>query len=633
MKKLIFALIATMLLVPVVLAIPTNPAGRASAVVEPSDAKVEVPEQTIESSPVLFKRIIVAGTSSFDKVIYKLVGCTIIHELNDATALKCPAGIAATLGAREDRIFYILDLEADVQINADDVWAQGIDGTGVNVAVLDTGIDTDHPELIDSYLGGYDYVYDDDYPEDDHGHGTHVSGIITANGVDANAKGVAPGAGIYMYKVCDAGGSCYESDMMAAMEAAVLTDAKVMSISIGGGNFAGENCDSDPLAAKVNWVVSKGIAVVVASGNDQFYVSSPACASGAIAVGAVDKNGLMASWSNFGPSLDIVAPGVNIYSSIIGGYASWSGTSMSTPHVSGTVALVLEANPGLTVNEIKTALYETADPINPDSVCYGVVKKRGPMYWIGQVDCSSDNYGAGIVNAYGAVNYYVPTVVCSSDMECDDANECTTDVCINPGTTSSYCENTAIADDTTCTGGICCGGVCSAAACTEDLNCDDTNECTVDTCYFGGTCSAYCGYTNVVDNTACTGGICCSGTCTVATCSVDADCDDAEICTTDTCIDTGTCSASCSNTWLSCSLTSDGCCGPGCTSETDADCVAGPVCGDGYCEGEDLEEDCKICPEDCPSKIHPRKGLTWCCGDGTCSGKGESADNCPVDCA
>jgi len=72
--------------------------------------------------------------------------------------------------------------------------------------------------------------------------------------------------------------------MMTAMEAAVLTDAKVMSISIGGGNFTGESCDSDPLAAKVNWVANQGITVVVASGNDRFFVSSPACASGAIAV-------------------------------------------------------------------------------------------------------------------------------------------------------------------------------------------------------------------------------------------------------------------------------------------------------------------------------------------------------------
>ena len=529
-------------------------------------------------------RVIAPTTSFMDKLVFRMKGCSIMHELNDATALKCPAGIAKNLNVREDRIFQIVDLEADQQIHADDVWAQGIDGTGINVAVLDTGIDMDHPELDDCYIGGYDYVDDDNLPEDWHGHGTHVSGIITADGVDANAKGVAPGAGIYMYKVCGTYG-CYETDMMAAMEAAVLTDAKVMSISIGGGNFAGENCDSDPLAAKVNWVVNNGITVVVASGNDRYYVSSPACASGAIAVGATDTNGLMASFSNFGPALDIVAPGVAIYSSLIGGYGYMGGTSMSTPHVSGTVALMLEANPGLTVGEIKTALDETADPINLDSVCYGVVRIRGRTVEIGVVECTSDNYGAGIVDAYGAVNYYAPTVVCSSDTECDDTNECTTDTCVEPGTTSSYCENTAVVDDTTCTDGICCGGTCSAA-----------------------------------------------------TCSVDADCDDAETCTTDTCYSRGTCSAFCSNEWSPCNLLeSDGCCGPECTSETDVDCVVLVVCGDDICagnfEGQLNGEDCNTCPADCLSRTTGKPSGRYCCGNGICESAEEILGNCLVDCS
>lgn len=563
----------------------------------PSDTLVEVPEQAIDSSPVI-ERVIAPGTSSFDKVIYKLLGCTVIHELSDATALKCPAGVIIS-NAREDRIFHIMDLEADVQIHADDVWAEGIDGTGVNVAVLDTGIDTDHPELSDSIVGCETFVEGTTTCEDDHGHGTHVSGIITANGVDSMAKGVAPGAGIYMYKVCSAGGSCYESDMMAAMESAVLTDAKVMSISIGGGNFAGENCDSDPLAAKVNWVVNQGITVAVASGNDQFFVSSPACASGAVAVGAVDKNGLMAYFSNFGPSLDIVAPGVDIYSSIIDGYASWSGTSMSTPHVSGTVALVLDANPSLIVEEIKTALYETADPINPDSVCYGVVRQRGAAVWIGEVECTSDNYGAGIVDAYGAVNYYVPPEPeCAVSEDCDDGLYCNgAETCV-----SGFCQSGTPVDCSyldQCNDGVCDEELdkCITQAKTDGTSCEDDLFCT--------------------ENDYCSAGTCLSGT--------SKTCDDGESCTTDSCnedLDV------CKNIWPECGL-DDECCGPLCDSTNDADCVAG-VCGDGYCEGETLGEDCNTCPEDCPSKT--TKKFSWCCGDGICSGKGENADNCPVDC-
>ena len=440
------------------------------------------------------KRVIADSTSPIDKFIFRMKGCTIVHELSDATALKCPVGVTIS-NAREDRIFHIVDLEADVQIHADDVWAQGVEGTGVNVAVLDTGIDLNHQELEGSYQGGYDYVDDDDTPEDWHGHGTHVSGIITADGVDGNAVdgnaiGVAPGAGIYMYKVCGTYG-CYESDMMAAMEAAVAKKSedptlKVMSISIGGGNFAGEDCDSDPLAAKVNWVVNQGITVAVASGNDRYYVSSPACASGAIAVGAVDKSGEMYTYSNYGPALDIVAPGVSIYSSLPDDtYGSWTGTSMATPHVSGTVALMLEDNPDLTVDEIKTALYETADPINPTSVCYGATR-RGRFYLIREVECTSDNYGAGIVDAYAALTYTTSTTTTTT-----------------PTTTT--------------------------------------------------------------------------------------------------------------------------------TTPTTTTTIGGEYCGNGYCAGADLGEDCYTCPTDCPSKTVGQN--TWCCGDGTCSGKGENADNCPVDCA
>lgn len=415
-------------------------------------------------------RVIADTTSPWLKSAYKLMGCQVVHELNDTTALKCPAKVASLLGLREDRIFQIMDLDADAQINADDVWAQGIDGTGVNVAVLDTGIDTNHPELADSIVGCETFV-DGTTCEDDHGHGTHVSGIITANGVDSMAKGVAPGAGIYMYKVCDAGGSCYESDMMAAMEAAVLTDAKVMSISIGGGNFSGENCDKDSLAKKVNWVVNQGIIVAVSAGNDKFFVSSPACASGAIAVGAVDKDGFMAYFTNFGPALDIVAPGVSIYSTLPNSevtltsyygldYGSLSGTSMSAPHIAGTAALALDANPSLTVDELKTALYETADPINPESTCYGVVRKRGRNYWISEVECTSDNFGAGIVNAYGAVNYYVPTVCGNETIEGIEE-------CDGGSLGEATCESLGFS-----------GGI---LGCTADCT-FDTSDCTAPTC-------------------------------------------------------------------------------------------------------------------------------------------------------
>ena len=139
-------------------------------------------------------RVMADTTGIIDKLVFRIRGCEILHELSDATALKCPADIVPKLNVREDTIFHIMDMGANLQINADDVWALGYTGSGVTVAILDTGIDTDHPELVDSIMGGKGFGYAT--YEDDHGHGTHVAGIITANGAGGTplgyAKGVAP---------------------------------------------------------------------------------------------------------------------------------------------------------------------------------------------------------------------------------------------------------------------------------------------------------------------------------------------------------------------------------------------------------------------------------------------------------
>ena len=338
---------------------------------------------------------VIAHTNSFiDRTMFRIQGCKIIHELNDATAMECPEGVASNF--ETDEVYHVMDLQADKQINADKVWLQGYTGSGVTVAVLDTGIDTDNPELAGSIAGGQGFGYAT--YEDDNGHGTHVSGIITANGVDPNAKGVAPDVNIWMAKVCDSTGSCYVSDIATAIDYVVKgpdgipnngdEPAKIISISLGGGGTSGANCDSDYLASEVNWAVDNGVTVVVAAGNSAGIVSSPACASKAIAVGAVDKSDVRASFSGTGSALDIMTPGVNIYSPIIGGYASWSGTSMATPHISATIALLRQKNPLLTDSQIKDALYKTA-------------KDLGSTGW-------DKYYGWGRVDALAAVNSVSP---------------------------------------------------------------------------------------------------------------------------------------------------------------------------------------------------------------------------------
>jgi len=445
-----------------------------------------------------FSRLIVPSTSFLDKIHYRLKGCKIIHELNDATALSCPTEIEIK-NAFEDGVYHIMDLEADAQINADDVWALGYKGSGVTVAVLDTGIDTDHPELVSSIAGGKGFGYAG--YEDDHGHGTHVSGIITADGVGGSpqgfAKGVAPDTQVWMAKVCDASGSCYTSDIAAAIEYVVNNNiAKIMSISLGGGGTSGANCDTDYLAQKVNWAVNNGVTVVAAAGNTSGKVSSPGCASKAIAVGAVNKSDVRASWSGTGLALDIMAPGVSIYSSVIGGYATWSGTSMATPHISAVVALLKQVNSALTDAEIKDALYKTA-------------KDLGTAGW-------DKYYGWGRVDALAAVNYVKPPEPeCTVDADCDPR-----DNWYNIGSSYTCCNGNQVCTcqdqeyrDYYCSGGTCIYNVTGSQTVTSKCTiCNDNNECTTDSC--DATLKA-CSYTNVADNTPCTNGVCCSGTCTI----------------------------------------------------------------------------------------------------------------------
>ncbi len=232
---------------------------------------------------------------------------------------------------------------------------------------------------------------------------------------------------------------------------------------------------------------------------------------------------------------------------------------------------------------------------------------------------------------------------CSSDPECNDSNDCTTDACVG-GT----CQNTPLPDDTPCSGGICCGGTCTTLVCTFDSDCDDVDLCTTDTCTSGGTCSAACSNDPIDcdDSDACTTDSCDPGSGCV---NDPIDCDDSEPCTTDTC-DSVT---GCDNAWPACGA-ADGCCGPACTPASDPDCTtcgdgtcaglpaedcnscpadcigaSGGTCGDGICSGSANGEDCFTC-SDCRCSGGPtcRNG---CCGDGSCSGN-ENAGNCPVDC-
>ena len=324
-------------------------------------------------------RLIAHTTSHLDKALFKLQGCEITHELDDATSVACPENVKIP-NSEPDAVLQVLDLTSDAQIKADQVWA-AYTGTGVTVAVLDTGIDYNHLQLASSSGSSSSYgkcfaVAAGDCGNgffDDNSHGTHVSGIITSDGLnDPNfadgykSKGVAPAANIWMAKVCNGAGSCYTSDIVAAIQYVVNNNvAKVMSISLGGGGTSKNNCDRDYLASQINWAYNNGVVSVVAAGNSgNRIVSSPACASKAIAVSAVDSSDNLAYFSSYGNALrdhGVASPGVSIYSTVPGSYASYSGTSMSTPHVSATIALMLQKNPSLVQSDIRSKLFASAN--------------------------------------------------------------------------------------------------------------------------------------------------------------------------------------------------------------------------------------------------------------------------------
>ncbi len=287
-----------------------------------------------------------------------------------------------------DRPVTLHDEDSDALIHADDFrQLTGATGSGIVIAIIDTGVDYLHPDLGGgigpSYkvIAGYDFINEDNDPMDDNGHGTHCAGIAAANG---SLKGIAPDASILAYKVLNTAGNGIFSDIIAALEKAADPDgnastddaADVVSISIGG---YGDPDDSLSLA--VDNAVAAGIACVIAAGNEYNYysITSPGCARDAITVGATDKQNEIAPFSSRGPTNnvflpkpDVLAPGVDINSTLPDGqYGPMSGTSMATPHVAGAVALVRQVYPSLGPLEVKNLLRETAVSIGEDAFTQG----------------------------------------------------------------------------------------------------------------------------------------------------------------------------------------------------------------------------------------------------------------------
>lgn len=230
-------------------------------------------------------------------------------------------------------------------VNATKMWENGFTGKDVTIAVIDTGCDINHPALKDRILGGRNFTDDDNgnIYNDYQGHGTHVAGTIAGNKTEVGITGVAPDAKLFIMKALDRNGVGKVEWIINAIYCAVDQNVDIISMSLGCPN------DDKALREAVDYAISKGVLVVCASGNDgdgnedTNEMNYPGAYDEVIVVGAIDKNKKIANFSNTNIYIDVVAPGVEILSTYKNGtYATLSGTSMATPHVTGVLALLIE---------------------------------------------------------------------------------------------------------------------------------------------------------------------------------------------------------------------------------------------------------------------------------------------------
>lgn len=380
------------------------------------------------------------------------------------------------------------------QIRADDLQSvHGLTGAGVTVAVLDSGFDSDHPDLLNSLVG--ERCFCQSFPagaccpdgstsqsgpgsaEDDYGHGTGAAGVITGDGAVASI-GVAPGASIYAIKVLNDSGDGSVGSLIAGLDHIIdeVTEAKIVNMSLGGSEFFDGYCDEEggterTLRFIFDTLAARGTIAIAASGNEfkAGEMAIPACVSSSVAVGAVDVADAVQSFSNVSSALEFLAPGKAVSLPWLDGSTrSVDGTSFAAPHVAGTAALLFEASPGLDVAALRKILHAAGV-----SIVDGRVGQTFPrvdaLATYEQLDC-----GDGLIGG---------------SEECDDADEDNTDGCTSD---CRNCGNTIVTwpescDDGNLVSGDGCDANCQPTACgngvlTGSEECDDGNPGVLDGC-------------------------------------------------------------------------------------------------------------------------------------------------------
>lgn len=278
------------------------------------------------------------------------------------------------------------------QIQADLAWQRCLVGDPkIVVAVIDTGIDLTHPDLAANVIPGYNFVAYNQDANDDHGHGSHVAGIIAATINNLGVIGVAPKTSLLPVKVLNSQGGGYESDVAAGI-AFATQNAQIMNLSLGTVE------DLPIIRSVIEDAIMSGRIVIASSGNcgdSKSYryngctarnqPSYPAAYPGVIAVGAVNASSEIASFSTQGDYVSLTAPGVSIFSTFKNGeYKVYSGTSQAAPHVAGVAALVWGRFPSYSATQVRLAMFQSASDLGDLG--------KDPLY------------GWGLVDAFGAVN-------------------------------------------------------------------------------------------------------------------------------------------------------------------------------------------------------------------------------------
>ncbi len=306
-----------------------------------------------------------------------------------------------------------------IAVKAPQAWPTST-GDAVKVAVIDTGIDYGHPELAANYKGGYDFVNKDSDPFDDNGHGTHCSGTIGAvTNNDLGVASVAYNVDLYALKVLSAEGSGYSTDILAAVDWAVQNGMDIASMSLGGGSYS-----TTENTAYTN-AVNAGLFVICATGNDgATTISYPAGYAATFAVGAVDSALVKADFSNSGTGIDVVAPGVNVLSTVPRG----TGTVANVTYGTSTLAAdAMEFSPAGTVTgkAIYCGIGDSAAAF-PSTVAGNIALiQRGTISFVDKVNNAMAAGAKGVIiynnvagtftGTLGTAGTYVPTVSMSME--------------------------------------------------------------------------------------------------------------------------------------------------------------------------------------------------------------------------